>query len=180
MKNIRLLESANPTSAGNLDRRAFLVETAALATGLALFDPVPAAAVMDEPAIRDADLMKLVVFLTNKTDLSTEIVIRAHRALIAEEPSFDRRLRSLIQRIDAAGLSDVEEFRTSPLARDSELMVTAIAVISALYTGRVGNSYRGHLVSFEEALMYRPTADVTVIPTYARAGPGYWVKAPLA
>jgi hypothetical protein len=169
-----------PTAPDGLDRRTFLVETAVLAAGLVLIDAMPAPEASEEPEIRDADLMKLVVFLTNKADLSAELVVRAHRALLAERPSFDQRLKALIQRIDAAGLHDVEEFRASSLAKESDLMMTSIAVISALYTGRVGNSYRGHLVSFEEALMYRPTADVTVIPTYARAAPGYWAKAPPA
>jgi hypothetical protein len=168
------------TAVGSLERRAFLVETAVLAAGLVLLDALPAMAVPGESAIPAPELRKLAAFLTNKADLSAELAVRAHQALLAEEPSFNRRLRSLIQRIDAAGLSGVEEFRSSLLAEDSELMVTAIALIRALYTGRVGNSYRGHLVSYEEALMYRPTVDVTVIPTYAHAAPGYWAKAPLA
>ena len=162
-----------------VDRRTFLVEAAVVASAFALGGALPAAAVMDEPAMPVEDLAKLAAFLTGKLDLSTELVVRAHQALVAEGASFDQRLATLNQRIKAAGPSDVEAFKTRSLANDPELMATAIAVISAFYTGRVGKTYRGHLVSYEEALMYRPTADVTVIPTYSHGAPGYWAKPPL-
>ncbi len=164
------------SSASGVDRRHFLRDAALVAGGL-MFGGAQAAGTAST-TVTEAEMAKLAVFLTGKADLSTELVRRARHALLAADAAFDRKLSNLIQRIHTAGLRDVEAFRTSVLAKDSELMSAAIAVISAFYTGRVGGTYRGHLVSYEEALMYRPTADVTVIPTYARGVPGYWIEAP--
>ena len=161
-----------------MDRRSFLVEPALVAAGLVLEHALAAAPANAGAAVAETDVTRLAAFLTAKNDLSAEFVSRAHGALLAEDATFDQRLMTLMQRLAAAGLPDVEAFRASTLAADPTLMATAIALIGALYTGRVGQGYRGHLVSYEEALMYRPTADVLSIPTYSRAVSGYWTETP--
>ena len=57
-------------------------------------------------------------------------------------------------------------------------------IVSAWYLGYTGTpiSLRAEddtgFVTFTKALMYEPTMDATVRPTYARAGINYWVEPP--
>lgn len=168
-------ETAVSPPAG-LDRRTFLTQATVVTTGLLVSSAVAAPVI---PHVQP-DVVWVARFLTGKADISEDLVKRAYDALLAEYPGFDQKLKTLTERIRAAQLKDVEAFKTSPLASDKDLMTTAIAVISALYTGRVGKGYAGHFVAYKEALMYRPTADVTVIPTYANRPIGYWAEAPKA
>lgn len=163
-------------SNGSLDRRTFLASATVLTTGLIISNAVAVPIVSPSSTITQAALMKIASFLTGKSDLPIEMVKRAYDALVIEDPTFPSRLKALIEGIRTAELSDVEAFRTSPLAADADHMKTAVAVISALYTGRVGKGYRGHFVAYKEALMFRPTSDVTVIPTYADRSLGYWTE----
>ncbi|MBZ5762350.1 MULTISPECIES: sorbitol dehydrogenase family protein [Rhizobium] len=57
---------------------------------------------------------------------------------------------------------------------DGRLKNSALAIISAWYTGVVENSANAEVFAFETALMYQPTHDVMTIPTYAISGPNGW------
>ncbi|HUO21571.1 MAG TPA: sugar dehydrogenase complex small subunit [Caulobacteraceae bacterium] len=157
-----------------IDRRRFLAGSTALTAVLTMTGMTAAAADLAAPP---ADVAALAAFLTGKSDLSSEMVRKAYEGLRAQEPGFDQRLAMLGERIRAAGLADVEAFKASALAGEPSLMATATALIGALYTGRVGHDWRGHFVAYQDALMYRPTADVTVVPTYSRRPSGYWAQA---
>ena len=162
-----------------IDRRQALKEAAA-ALALIAGDALPTIAVAaGRPAAADAaDVQRIATFLTGKADLADEFIRRAHAALVAEDPSFEQRLQALVAQVRGAGLGDVEQFKASPLARDTALMATAMALVSALYLGYVDGPDGGRLVSYEAALMWRPTLDASVIPTYAPAAPGWWAEPP--
>ncbi|MHC1479811.1 sugar dehydrogenase complex small subunit [Frateuria aurantia] len=108
---------------------------------------------------------------------------RAWQALVQREKNFPQRFSQLQSAIDKAGLHDMQQWKTSSIASDAELKATALAIVSAWYLGVVGQvkdrSEDGPaFITYESALMWRPTWDVTVIPTYARGGPGYWKAKP--
>ena len=161
-----------------VDRRTFLVQATAIAAGVVL-STSRAAAIAQTDSLEDVqpEPVKIARWLTAKPDLSSNLVQRAYEALAAEDATFSQQMQKLIDSIQAAKLPDVEAFRKSPLAGDAELMKTVVALVGALYTGRVGTNWRGQYVAFEDALMYRPTAGIIVIPTYARLSPGYWAEA---
>jgi hypothetical protein len=173
-----------------IDRRTALKEAAAAALALMASgaQAIPAGAGSSAGtagsagtaagAVGTADFRRIAAFITGKADLADEFVDRAHAALTAEDPSFEQRLQALIARVGGAGLTDVEQFKASPLARDNELMKTAMAIVSALYLGYVAGPDGGRCVSYEAALMWRPTADVLPIPSYAPAPPGWWAEPP--
>ena len=52
--------------------------------------------------------------------------------------------------------------------------------MKALYAGVVESGTPAKVYAFEKALMYQPSRDVVVIPTYAHDGPNYWVAQPNA
>ena len=47
-------------------------------------------------------------------------------------------------------------------------------IITAWYTGTIGDDYKGTLVAYKEALMYATVSDGLVVPTYCGNGPLWW------
>jgi fructose 5-dehydrogenase small subunit len=66
----------------------------------------------------------------------------------------------------------VEDF--FPDLPEGRLKDTALAIISAWYTGVVVDEPGYKVFAFELALMYQPTRDVMTIPSYAISGPNGW------
>lgn len=155
-----------------IDRRRFLTQPALVAGGLALCGALPVA--VSAISGRDAGFASLAAFLTGRTDLEPGLVTRAGDALRKADPRFESECEALLGGIRQANITSVDELKESALGADARTMATATSIIAAFYLGRVGDGDRAELVSYELALMFRPTADVTVVPTYARAGPGYW------
>lgn len=72
------------------------------------------------------------------------------------------------------------EFRVAhPEASD-----IALSIIAAWYLGYAGapktdaTEDNAQFVTYENALMFRPTVDATVIPSYARGRTNYWAEPP--
>lgn len=160
-----------------LSRRRFLAMSAlaASAGAFAISQPRIAQALVASTDAPPA-FLALSRFLTGKSDLDARIVARAWTALVAADDDFAGRSSALSSAIHDGGLADVNAFSTSPLFADPTHRATAIAAISAFYLGQVGEGSKARLVSFEKALMFRPTAGVVVIPTYTLGGPNYWGK----
>jgi hypothetical protein len=78
----------------------------------------------------------------------------------------------------------MDDFLAHPSSSDQSLRDTIVTVVSAWYLGYTGTPIplRAEddtgFVTFTEALMYEPTMDATVHPSYARAGLNYWVEPP--
>lgn len=47
-------------------------------------------------------------------------------------------------------------------------------LVTAWYTGTVGDDYHGTLVAYKQALMYQTVSDGLVVPTYCGNGPLWW------
>ncbi|ARU93605.1 sugar dehydrogenase complex small subunit [Tatumella citrea] len=47
-------------------------------------------------------------------------------------------------------------------------------ILTAWYTGTIGDDYKGTLVAYKEALMYDTVSDGLVVPTYCGNGPLWW------
>ncbi len=113
-------------------------------------------------------------WLTGWQGLDARIVSRAFAALGAATPGFEERAHALWTAIHGAGWKTVQDWRGSPLYGDPAARETAAMLVSAFYLGVVGDGDAATLVSYEAALMFAPTQDVTPIPSYALGGPGYW------
>ncbi|MOA10201.1 Fructose dehydrogenase small subunit precursor [compost metagenome] len=83
----------------------------------------------------------------------------------------------LEKRISDSGAPDVQSF-ISALPAEDENRKLALLIIESFYTGNVGRGRQAVVVNYEKALMFQATSDVTVIPTYIRARPNYWIATP--
>jgi hypothetical protein len=152
-------DTAPPVSRRTLLRGALLIG------GLAML-PYQRNAFAAAPA---NDFMRLSLLLTTRTALNSEQGQRLYDALNAGDPKFAPGLQALQQAIAADHFSDMQQFA---------------AIISGWYLGYTGEpvSHTANdptrFVAFRDALMYQPTLDATVIPTYSRGHTNYWVEPP--
>ncbi|WP_053096111.1 sugar dehydrogenase complex small subunit [Frateuria defendens] len=169
-------------------RRAFLTATlfGASAAVLATATPGWTSSLHAAPAagaLAPEGFLALSRLLTAHPELNPDLADAAWSALVEREPDFAARFTDLQRAVDAAGLHDMRDFGASPVAADAALKRTAVAIVGAWYLGRVGEvkprSEDGPaFITYTGALMWRPTLDVTVIPTYSRGRPGFWAEKP--
>ncbi len=109
---------------------------------------------------------------------------RAWTQLRALDADFPRAVDRLADALRRSGAATMTAFMGSPVAKDAALLKTATTIVSAFYLGYTGTPVEHRMkdntgfVTFVGALMWRPTLDATIIPTFARGGTDYWVKPP--
>jgi hypothetical protein len=104
--------------------------------------------------------------------LDPEIGGRMASAMLRISPEITQDIGAIIDIAKRRNATIVEDFFAD--IPDGRLKDTALAIISAWYTGVVENSAHAEVFAFETALMYQPTHDVMTIPTYAISGPNGW------
>jgi|SRR5450830_506568 len=155
-----------------LSRRSLLsgsvtLGLAALVGGLGPWQPVMAES--------DQDFIVLSQFLVSRP-VNPVLAARYYRALSRRAANFSGNVGALKQLIVGQGFKHVDEYLA--LANpDPSLKATATSIISAWYLGTVGELADAELVSYAEALMYRPTHGILIIPTYG-GGPDSWGSKP--
>ncbi len=157
---------------------------AALGIKFGLADPVFGISTSDAaevPAIgtpnASTGFMRLSQFLTGKTALDAALANAIDAALNDVEPGFDKRIDAVNAYIDA-NRATAETLQGILNASKDSLADVPKKVMTAWYLGYVGSGAKARAVAYEQALMYRPIADVIVMPTYARGIPGYWAAPP--
>ncbi|RBH58390.1 sorbitol dehydrogenase [Pseudomonas sp. MWU13-2860] len=157
-----------------LSRRSLLsgsvtLGLAALVGGLGPWQPVMAMAESDQ------DFIVLSQFLVSRP-VNPVLAARYYRALSRRAANFSGNVAALKQLIVGQGFKHVDEYlaQANP---DPSLKATATSIISAWYLGTVGELADAELVSYAEALMYRPTHGILIIPTYG-GGPDSWGSKP--
>lgn len=135
------------------------------------------------PSAATSEFLALSCFLTGRRTLDPAVAARAYAALSGEDlgfPALASRLAAAVRGGALPAMTAFAPFRTA----HPDLARTATAIISAWYlgyTGRpAGESTRddARFVSYEGALMYQPTIDATVIPTFSRGHTNYWAAPP--
>lgn len=134
-----------------------------------------------ETPVSADDLHALSIAVIGKTADDRPLSDAFHKAFGEANPSFLLRASALSAQMKAAGLTTPAAFSASPLAKDPVLHATAIGLTAAWYLGHVAHDDHddhggGQVVAYEKALMWAPTADVTVIPSYSRGAPNYWAE----
>lgn len=170
MTDTHMPASSTPTA--RLSRRSLLrgsvtLGLVALAGGLG-----PWQSVMAEG---DQDFIALSQFLVSRP-VNPVLAARYYRALSRRAPNFSGNVGALRQLVDGQGFKHVDEYlaQANP---DPSLKATATSIISAWYLGIVGELADAELISYSEALMYRPTHGILIIPTYG-GGPESWGAKP--
>jgi hypothetical protein len=165
-----------PINALALSRRSLLrgsitLGLTALVSGLVPWQSVAAA------AQSDADFAGLSQFLVSRP-VSPVLAARYYAALEKRAPNFSTNVIALKQLIAEHGLKHVDDYLLLADA-DPSLKATATSIISAWYLGIVGEPADAELISYSNALMYRPTHGTLIIPTYG-GGPDSWGSKPKA
>jgi len=130
------------------------------------------------------DFLAISAILTASPELDPTMAPRVWHALITKDDAFVGRYRRLSEEMAAYRIRSWPDYEASGLSAQKEIHSIAVAVVGAWYLGRVGEVLpRSEIntpafITYEGALMWRSTRDVTVIPTYARGGPGFWAEAP--
>ncbi|WP_413504127.1 sugar dehydrogenase complex small subunit [Serratia grimesii] len=172
MKNERKSKSSY-----GLSRRHLLKSTAIVGAALLSFNTAsaPLTSIEDKPSA--GTFFKLAQRLTNRPELDPAFATAMYSTMTSHTDHFGIRLAALEKRLAANGAQDVQSF-ISALPNEDEDRIFALLIIESFYTGNVGRGRQAVVVSYEKALMFQQTLDVTVIPTYIRARPNYWVATP--
>jgi hypothetical protein len=158
----------------DLSRRAVLGGLFALGVVVVGYTVMPHV-VFAQPAPANA-FLALSEFLTGKK-LDARLAARYRAALAKHDPKFEAAAAALQRFVDDAKAANVDALIALP-ALDPALRRTITAIVSAWYLGIVGDGADVVLISYAEAVMYRPTAGALVIPTYG-GGPGSWGPKPV-
>jgi fructose 5-dehydrogenase small subunit len=159
-------------------RRTFLLASAVVTAGVGMTTDRRAALAQQSTTagLDDADFLRLSKAVTGHTDLDATIASRLLIALRNTDPTF----------VDhAAGLFRLVRDGQTPeallgTARASGLHDTMLTLVAAWYTGTVGHGPQAEMVSYVDALMYRPVSDGLPVPTYCLNGPLWWPGPPPA
>lgn len=127
--------------------------------------------------------MDISRLLTNHKEIDAGLAHVAWSALVLRAHNFSEGYEALQAALVKKGISDYRQYANSDIAKDPDLHAIAVALVGAWYLGRVGEvkprSEDGPaFISYTGALMWQPTIDVTVIPTYSRGQPGFWAEKP--
>ena len=141
------------------------------------------------PANVPPTFMAVSKTLTGHPELDDGLALLAWNALVSREQDFAARFARLASAINRPGgrsdtAATTTSFSLASVSNDPTLKATAMAIVSAWYLGRVGkvnpNAEDGPaFITYTGALMWRPTLDATLIPTYSRGGPGHWATPPV-
>lgn len=123
-----------------------------------------------------ADFLRLSEFLTGGKPLEAGLATRYQAALARLDPTFDAAASELQRYVTDAKATSIDALLARPDLAEP-LRKTITQIVSAWYLGIVNNDTDVELVSYAQALMYRPTADVLVIPSYG-GGPDSWGEKP--
>ncbi|NIF20024.1 sugar dehydrogenase complex small subunit [Candidatus Pantoea multigeneris] len=101
---------------------------------------------------------------------------RYYDALQRHNNQFSTQLAALQNYLKQHAFAHVDDF-IAATDKASPQFQTASTIIAAWYTGLVGDGAKMELIAYAEALMYRPTRGILVIPTYG-GGPLFWLNNP--
>ena len=157
-------------------RRLFLLATAAVSTGLGTMAGPPDVQARQPAATAfdDAGFLRLSKAALGRDELDTITASRLLAALRHADPTFNDK---------AAGLARLVRGGRPPqalldAAKASGLHETMLTLVFAWYTGTVGHGQQAEMVSYADALMYRPVSDGLPVPTYCLGGPLWWSGLP--
>ena len=127
-------------------------------------------------AAASAAFLQVSEFVTGGKPLAPALAARFQATLMKLDPGFSAGFAALQTYMAGAGAADIDELLARPdLSEPLKKSITQI--VSAWYLGIVSNDTDAELVSYADALMYRPTIDVIVVPSYG-GGPDSWGQKP--
>ncbi|MEG3131644.1 sugar dehydrogenase complex small subunit [Pantoea cypripedii] len=108
--------------------------------------------------------------ITEHKHLDTVLAARFFQAFSQRDAQFGPRLTQL-SRLLQPGMSAQQLLDQADKAGLHDFLYQ---IVTAWYTGTVGNDYHGTLVAYKQALMYQTVSDGLIVPTYCGNGPIWW------
>lgn len=164
--------------------RRQLLKSGAYLTGFAALNPLLSWAASPAESSDTAAFYTLSCLLTGRKQLSQLVSQRALSCLSEEDATFPSKMQELVKALSNAGITDADRLNGHPIMSDTLTGATAKKIISAWYLGFTGKPValravdNTRFVTYTDALMYAPTIDATVIPTYSRGHTNYWTQPP--
>jgi hypothetical protein len=159
-----------------MTRRQFLLTGVAATSALGMLTDSSGAEAQQSAiaSLDDAQFLRLSKAVTGRTELDATTARRLLVALRGADPAFGDH---------AAGLAGLIQDDQTPemllaAADTADLHDTMLALVAAWYTGTVGHGQQAEMVSYADALMYRPVSDGLPVPTYCFNGPLWWTVPP--
>lgn len=162
-----------------MDRRHFLQLMVAAPVILSM--PLNAEIIASEPDSHVAQLQRVSELLTGRRGLDANITARLGALLCQQDKNFPAHLTRLFSNLTTLKSDDRERLVAS---LDDQDVKTALSIVSPWYLGYTGQPSTvkavddAHFVTFLSALMYEPTRNHTLRPSYARSGQDYWAEVP--
>lgn len=156
--------------AHNLSRRRLLQGMGILSLGAMCNSLFPARALAADQ-LAENGFLNVSQFLVSRP-VGPILGQRYFDALNRHNPNFTHQLSSLQALLQQHNFAHVDDFLAAFGADNSDWQ-TAKRIISAWYTGVVGDGSDLELIAYADAMMYLPTKDILVVPTYG-GGPFYW------
>jgi fructose 5-dehydrogenase small subunit len=155
----------------SLARRDFLAGSVVFMGALASSTRVVAAPLNASTALPAPKFMEVSSLLIDHK-LDGDVGARLAAAISSIHPGIEQDVDQILEIAHKNNAKIVEDF--FPDLPEGRLKDTALAIISAWYTGVVVDAPGSTVFAFELALMYQPTRDVMTIPSYAISGPNGW------
>ena len=167
--------SHSPTAEGahNPERRAVLAGLLA-ASAASVIPPALAAPITD--AAHNAFLAASKI-LTGRSSLDPDQVSRLYDALLADDSQFAAGVQSLVTLIDQRKV-DPMQLQHVLDSDHSALAALPRKIVTAWYTGIVGDGEKARCITFETALMNVIVSDKLKPPSYCYGGYGSWAEKP--
>ncbi|WP_133624932.1 sugar dehydrogenase complex small subunit [Erwinia sp. LJJL01] len=165
-----------------LTRRTLITSGAAL-LGMAVLNPSLSWGAAPAASSDSHIFYRISLLLTGRTQLSPLVSERALHCLAAEDAQFPAHLQQLSSALQSAGITQADQLNGHALMQGGS-GDTIKTIISAWYLGYTGTPValravdNTRFVTYTDALMYAPTLDATVIPTYSRGHTNYWTQPP--
>lgn len=123
---------------------------------------------------QSADFLLFSQKITGHNDVNPVTADRIYDALQKNYPDFSTQYPKLISLLQST--NDPKSLLAA--ATTAGVHDLAYAIVTAWYTGTVGDGDKAVMVAYKEALMYRTVADGQTVPTYCNYGPLWWTGAP--
>jgi len=114
--------------------------------------------------------------VTEHKNLSEGASAQIFNALLRGQSDFPLQ----VSRLHALVNSNQTAKQLQALAKQQGLGDLVTNIVTAWYTGSVGHGTDSILISYKDALMYRPVSDGLIVPTYCGNGPLWFTAAPPA
>lgn len=114
--------------------------------------------------------------ITEHKNLSEGASAQIFNALFRGQPDFPLQ----VSKLHALVNSNQTAKELQALAKQQGLGDLVTNIVTAWYTGSVGHGTDSILISYKDALMYRPVSDGLIVPTYCGNGPLWFTAAPPA